>query len=72
MNLNHRAVAVEVRAGDGELVIEVVDDGVGIASGAARSGLVNLEERARQCGGVCEVGPAPSTGTRLVWRVPLP
>ncbi|MCX6462085.1 MAG: GAF domain-containing protein [Pseudonocardiales bacterium] len=65
-------VAVEVRAGDGELVIEVVDDGVGIEPGAARSGLVNLEERARQCGGACEVGPGPSLGTRLVWRVPLP
>jgi signal transduction histidine kinase len=67
-----RSLAVEVRAGAGELVVEVVDDGVGIEPGAARSGLVNLDGRARDCGGGCAVGPGPAGGTRLVWTVPLP
>lgn len=44
------AVALTVEAGD-DLLIEVVDDVVGIALGAARSGLRNLEERARECSG---------------------
>jgi len=67
-----QSLAVEVRAGAGELVVEVVDDGVGIGPGAARSGLVNLERRARECGGACTVGPGPAGGTRLIWTVPLP
>lgn len=67
-----RSLSVEVRAGEGELVIEVVDDGVGIGPDAARSGLVNLDWRAHECGGRCVVGPDPTGGTRLTWSVPLP
>jgi signal transduction histidine kinase len=64
------SVTLTVEAGD-ELLIEVVDDGVGIPEGAARSGLRNLDNRARECGGRLDVGPEPSGGTRLSWRVPL-
>jgi signal transduction histidine kinase len=64
------AVTLTVEAGD-DLLIEVVDDGVGIAPGAARSGLRNLEDRARQCGGELTVRPEAQGGTRLSWRVPL-
>ncbi len=64
------AVTVTVEAGE-ELLIEVVDDGVGIDPAAARSGLRNLEERAKDCGGELTVRPDPLGGTRLSWRVPL-
>ena len=37
----------------------------------ARSGLRNLEERARECGGELAVRREPLGGTRLSWRVPL-
>jgi signal transduction histidine kinase len=56
---------------DEDLLIEVVDDGVGIPAGVARSGLRNLEDRARECGGELTVDSGPSGGTRLSWRVPL-
>jgi signal transduction histidine kinase len=64
------AVTVTAEAGD-ELVIEVVDDGVGIPEQAARSGLANLERRAAACGGTMTVAARPGGGTRLTWRVPL-
>jgi signal transduction histidine kinase len=65
-----KAVTVTVEAG-ADLLIDVVDDGVGIDVTAARSGLRNLEERARECAGTLTVRPAPLRGTRLSWRVPL-
>lgn len=64
------AVTVTVEAGD-ELLVEVVDDGVGIGTGDARSGLRNLEERAHECGGEFAVRPGALAGSRLTWRVPL-
>ena len=42
------AVTVTVDAAD-DLLIDVVDNGIGIDPSAARSGLRNLEERAREC-----------------------
>jgi signal transduction histidine kinase len=54
-----------------ELVVEVVDDGVGIGAGAARGGLRNLEERAHECGGELAVQAGAAAGSRLSWRVPL-
>ncbi len=64
------AVTVTVDAGD-DLVIEVRDDGIGIDPAAARSGLRNLERRARDCGGELTVDTPPGGGTLLRWRVPL-
>jgi signal transduction histidine kinase len=64
------AVTVTVDAGE-DLVLEVRDDGVGIDPAAARSGLRNLEQRARDCGGELTVNTPPGGGTLLRWRVPL-
>ncbi|WP_369369869.1 GAF domain-containing protein [Promicromonospora sp. Populi] len=59
-----------------DVVLTVADDGVGIPSVAIHSGLRNLARRADELGGSLEIGPADPdadrTGTRLVWRVPLP
>ncbi len=65
------AVTLTVEASDHELLIEVVDDGVGIPPGAARSGLRNLEDRALACAGELGVHREAPGGTRLSWRVPL-
>jgi signal transduction histidine kinase len=66
-----RAVRVSVHAGDGEVVLRVQDDGVGIDPSLARGGIVNMRERARDLSGTFEVGPVADGGTVLVWRVPL-
>jgi signal transduction histidine kinase len=79
-------VDVNVEA-DSELVLRVVDNGVGIPPGARRSGLANLAKRAERLGGSLRVvnalvgrraGEARSSpegavgpGTELEWRVPL-
>jgi signal transduction histidine kinase len=55
------------------LVVEVEDDGSGIAPGtAAGVGLVSLRERAAELGGTCAVGPATDgRGTLVTARLPL-
>jgi signal transduction histidine kinase len=63
-------VEVDVVTGDGELVLTVRDDGAGIGDVARRSGLANLEQRARRHGGTSTVEPAEPTGTLLTWRAP--
>ncbi|MFC7615698.1 GAF domain-containing protein [Actinokineospora soli] len=45
-------IVVTVDAGQ-QLVVDVVDDGVGLPEHVARSGLSNLDRRARACGGRC-------------------
>ena len=64
------AITVSVEAGD-DLLIDVADNGIGIDTTAARSGLRNLEERAQECGGELAVHADPHGGTRLSWRVPV-
>jgi signal transduction histidine kinase len=54
-----------------QLVLQVSDNGVGVAPDGRRSGLANLEERAKRRGGTCEVRPEPDGGTILLWSVPL-
>jgi signal transduction histidine kinase len=65
------AVEVEVRATDA-LSLTVTDNGTGIKPGGRRSGLINLDRRAAECGGWLRVENAAEGGTRLEWQVPLP
>ena len=66
-----RAVRVRVTAEAGELRVVVADDGRGPGGDERRSGLRNLDQRARRHGGRCElVGPA-SGGAELRWSIPL-
>jgi signal transduction histidine kinase len=62
--------SVELTVDDGMVVLTIVDDGTGTDGSARRSGVANLEERARLRGGtlVFESGAA---GTRVCWSVPL-
>jgi PAS domain S-box-containing protein len=71
-----RTSCVEVEVGDGdgdgaELVVSVVDDGIGIADVERRSGVRTLRRRAEARGGSFALTTPPGGGTRLVWRVPL-
>jgi len=66
------SVAVLVSVRDGELLLQVDDDGVGMAPGGRRSGLANLHSRAEQLGGELTIGSSPNQGTHVAWRVPLP
>jgi signal transduction histidine kinase len=64
-------VEVSLQATSGEVVLTVTDDGRGIPAGGRRSGLRNLEERARTSGGTLEIDHPAEGGSRLVWRAPL-
>jgi len=65
------ALTVDVTADD-ELVVNVIDDGRGIAAdNQRRSGLDNMSRRAQQLGGECEFLTPASGGTHVRWTVPL-
>ncbi|ANC29888.1 GAF domain-containing sensor histidine kinase [Isoptericola dokdonensis] len=65
-------VQVEVVATVDELTCTVADDGVGFDPAAARSGLLNLAERAAELGGALTISSRDPHGSEIVWRVPLP
>ncbi|HEU5418500.1 MAG TPA: GAF domain-containing protein [Streptosporangiaceae bacterium] len=54
-----------------DLVVIVRDNGAGLHAAGRWSGLANLNRRAAELGGRLTVSPAPGTGTRVEWRVPL-
>ena len=64
-------VRVSVAATPGELVCTVSDDGVGFDPAEARSGLVNLAERAAELDGTFEITAGEPRGSVLTWRVPI-
>ncbi|MGH8876749.1 MAG: GAF domain-containing protein [Stackebrandtia sp.] len=64
-------IVVGAEAGD-KLVIEVADNGKGFGDNVVRSGLANMDRRARQCGGSLSIVPGDDGGTRVTWQVPLP
>jgi two-component system, NarL family, sensor histidine kinase DevS len=65
------AVRVSVCAADGEVLLQVEDDGTGMDVSGARGGVVNMGERAHDFGGTFEVGPGAAGGTVVIWRVPI-
>jgi two-component system sensor histidine kinase DesK len=66
-----RRCEISVARRDGEVVVEVRDDGRGPGPSLdAGSGLPGLSERLALAGGTLEAGPAENGGFRLVARVP--
>jgi signal transduction histidine kinase len=61
-------VTVGVRAES--VCVTVTDDGGGVAARDARSGLVNLDERATARNGTFDIEPVVPHGTSLRWTVP--
>ena len=56
---------------DGQLRVEVVDDGVGGADTAAGSGLRGLDDRVQAFGGSLRVISPPGEGTRILAELPV-
>ena len=59
---------------NGEVILRVEDDGVGVPAGAEEGGfgLRGLRERAAQLGGELALESKPSGGTQLSFHLPLP
>lgn len=69
-----RQVSVHLACRDGDLCLELADDGQGIGEGPTRSdarGVLGMKERARELGGTLVLESSPSHGTRLRLQVPL-
>jgi len=57
---------------DGDLVLRVADNGVGMDGATRTSGLRNMRRRAEALGGTQKISAPSGGGTLLEWRVPLP
>ena len=70
------SVGVDIEQSGHEVVLEVCDDGIGFDLSLLHSpkslGLIGIEERALQIGGVVKIEPRRSGGTRVNVRAPLP
>ena len=74
-NIGRHALAdqaeVEIAVSTDELTLTVTDNGTGLASDRAESGLRNVRRRASALGGSLDLTGAQPSGTVLRWRVPI-
>jgi two-component system, NarL family, sensor histidine kinase DevS len=66
-----RNASVLLKVADGEVVLQVSDDGRGFDTTSHQGGLRNFRERAEAHGGRFSLHSEPGAGTRLDWRIPL-
>ena len=64
-------VSVDISAGSNEIVVTVVDNGMGLGDPSRSSGLGNMRARAERHGGLMTVGDAAGGGTMLTWKAQL-
>ncbi|HEX8509422.1 MAG TPA: GAF domain-containing protein [Propionibacteriaceae bacterium] len=64
-------IVLEVRVAAGSLTVQVDDNGVGLTQPPERSGLANLQSRARARAGDLTLAARPMGGTRLTWTISL-
>ncbi|MFW3172055.1 sensor histidine kinase [Geodermatophilus sp. CPCC 206100] len=63
---------VTLAVADGDLLVEVADDGTGVAPDAVPGvGSTSMRERAAEVGGTLEIDPTPGGGTTVRTRLPL-
>ena len=62
------AASVDVSANPGQIVVSVVDDGVGVSDPTRTSGTANLRARAEHRGGYFDLSPGAPQGTVLTWK----
>jgi signal transduction histidine kinase len=65
------AARVQLTYGEGELMLQIDDDGRGGSSVNGGSGIVGMRERAAALGGRLDAGPGPGGGFRVSARLPL-
>ncbi|HWJ83657.1 MAG TPA: ATP-binding protein [Nocardioides sp.] len=65
-------VTLTVRGGDGQVIVEIADDGPGFdpAEHAEGHGFTNMRDRLGAIGGTLDLRSAPGEGTRLVLTIP--
>ena len=64
-------LTVEISVAD-MFILDIIDNGCGIpADNHRNSGLANMNYRAEQLGGTCEITSPPEGGTRVHWIAPL-
>jgi signal transduction histidine kinase len=67
------ACSIDIQWTQRALLLEVMDDGVGVPAGARSGiGLASMRERAAELGGEFSIESRPSGGTRLRARLPIP
>ena len=66
-----QAARVSVRIHDGELLVEVTDDGAGGAAEGAGSGLRGMADRVAAAGGSVQIDSVPGRGTTVRAGLPL-
>jgi signal transduction histidine kinase len=67
-----RRCIATIEASDGGLIIDVRDDGVGLAEGTQVGvGLTSMRERTEELGGTFSIAPGAPRGTRVLATLPL-
>lgn len=69
-----RTASLRLMTGEGQLTVEVSDDGIGFEPTAVQTGhygLLGMHERIRLAGGSVEIRSEPSQGTHIQIRFPL-
>lgn len=69
-----RSVTVRVAFADGAVMVEVVDDGVGLGDGTSSvggNGILGMRERAAALGGELRAGPTPNGGFAVRATLPV-
>ena len=65
-----RHIDVSISANEGQMEVQVSDDGIGYVEGLRKSGLLNLEERAKECNGTFSITKKAPQGTLAHWVAP--
>lgn len=70
-----KRVQLTLKKQRGELIVRLVDDGVGLGEGSLSKydsyGVIGMHERAQHLGGRLSLNTAPDAGTQLILHIPL-